>query len=973
MCWRMICYQHFIVWILLVINAPERSFSSSCGYESCPKPKDGMINVHFVPHTHNDVGWLKTVDQYYYGSRTDIQRAGVQYILDSVVDALLKDPERRFIYVESAFFWRWWGEQTEEKQKEVKNLVEEGRLEFIGGGWSMNDEAAAHYTAIIDNMSYGIKFFSDHFGKCGRPRVSWQIDPFGHSREQANIFAKMGFDGLFFGRLDYADKEKRMRDNTMEMIWKGDPDEKSSQSDLFTGALFHAYSPPPGFCFDSLCQDVLMDDPRMEDFNMDEKVAEFVKYTLFQASSYATDNLIMTMGEDFNYMNANMWFKNMDKLKNFLNTNQDKHKINVMYSTPSCYLKSLHSSNKTWTVKSDDFFPYASDPHAYWTGYFTSRPALKGMIRQANSLLQACKQIHSRHGTIGDKGLETAKRSVAVNQHHDAVTGTAKQHVTDDYALRLHNGMTACRKVMADGLNNELGMGCSFDEYCPMLNISQCAFTEQRLAFSILVYNPLANNVSSFIRIPVKNKHVYRVLNHENYEVETQLVPLPDQVLKIPGRLSSAKYELVFFADDIPGLGSKLYKFEHVSNEEINLEVERIEDTVILGNSHLKMEVNKKGILKRIKTKTSDIHLIQEFAYYKGAVGDNSEFVKRASGAYIFRPKGNIAIPVGKPQSATVIKGNLVQEVHQQFNDWTSQVIRLYRGHKHLELEWIIGPLPSSQHETPGLEVISRYRTDIDSGDLFKTDSNGRFMIQRQRNHRPTWDLNLTEPVSANYYPVVSRMSIEDSNSVSKQKKQVWIMTDRAEGGTSLQSGEMELMLHRRLFNDDGFGVGEALNETAYGKGLVVRGKHKLLLCEEDCEIASRRIAEEELMKPVIFFGEYCSNLRESTTSVELPADIKLLTMEKWSEESVLVRLENIKIDGDPTKVDLDTLFPGRTIANTVETTLDGSLPLAELKRLKWKTSELELNRNNIEGSKKDVFSVDLKPKQIRSYLVKLR
>jgi len=24
-------------------------------------------------------------------------------------------------------------------------------------------------------------------------------------------------------------------------------------------------------------------------------------------------------------------------------------------------------------LRSDDFFPYASDPHAYWTGYFTSR------------------------------------------------------------------------------------------------------------------------------------------------------------------------------------------------------------------------------------------------------------------------------------------------------------------------------------------------------------------------------------------------------------------------------------------------------------------------------------------------------------------------------------------------------------------------------------------------------------------------
>jgi lysosomal alpha-mannosidase len=37
-----------------------------------------------------------------------------------------------------------------------------------------------------------------------------------------------------------------------------------------------------------------------------------------------------------------------------------------MYSTPSCYLKALHDEGREWTTKSDDFFPYASDPHAYW-------------------------------------------------------------------------------------------------------------------------------------------------------------------------------------------------------------------------------------------------------------------------------------------------------------------------------------------------------------------------------------------------------------------------------------------------------------------------------------------------------------------------------------------------------------------------------------------------------------------------------
>lgn len=63
----------------------------------------------------------------------------------------------RFIYVESEFFFKWWDEQEPELQDEVRVLVEEGRLEFIGGAWSMNDEATVHYQSVIDQFSLGLK------------------------------------------------------------------------------------------------------------------------------------------------------------------------------------------------------------------------------------------------------------------------------------------------------------------------------------------------------------------------------------------------------------------------------------------------------------------------------------------------------------------------------------------------------------------------------------------------------------------------------------------------------------------------------------------------------------------------------------------------------------------------------------------------------------------------------------------------
>jgi hypothetical protein len=51
--------------------------------------------------------------------------------------------------------------------------------------------------------------------------------------------------------------------------------------------------------------------------------------------------------------------------------------MRLLYSTPDQFVDAVHANNLSYTVKTDDFFPYADQPHAFWTGYLTSRPALK--------------------------------------------------------------------------------------------------------------------------------------------------------------------------------------------------------------------------------------------------------------------------------------------------------------------------------------------------------------------------------------------------------------------------------------------------------------------------------------------------------------------------------------------------------------------------------------------------------------------
>ena len=81
----------------------------------------------------------------------------------------------------------------------------------------MHDEAAPTYEDMIDNMAFGHEFLLKEFGVT--PTIGWQIDPFGHSATNAKLFKEMGFDAWFFARLDYKDKENRLRNKEMEFLW----------------------------------------------------------------------------------------------------------------------------------------------------------------------------------------------------------------------------------------------------------------------------------------------------------------------------------------------------------------------------------------------------------------------------------------------------------------------------------------------------------------------------------------------------------------------------------------------------------------------------------------------------------------------------------------------------------------------------------------------------------------------------------
>uniref|UniRef100_A0A2N9E182 Alpha-mannosidase n=1 Tax=Fagus sylvatica TaxID=28930 RepID=A0A2N9E182_FAGSY len=953
------------------ISSSESMFIA---YNTTHRIVSDKINVHLVPHSHDDVGWLKTVDQYYVGANNSIRGACVQNVLDSVISALLDDNNRKFIYVEMAFFQRWWRQQSEAKKVKVKELVNSGQLEFINGGMCMHDEATPHYIDLIDQTTLGHQFIKGEFGKV--PRVGWQIDPFGHSAVQAYLLgAELGFDSLFFARIDYQDRAKRLNDKSLEIVWRGSKSLGSS-SQIFTGIFPRHYDPPDGFTFE--INDVsppIQDDILLFDYNVQERVNDFV------AAALAQDG-----------------------------------RVNALYSTPSIYTDAKYATKEKWPLKTEDFFPYADHPNAYWTGYFTSRPALKGYVRMMSGYYLAARQLEFFKGrnNVGPN-TDALADALAIAQHHDAVSGTEREHVAADYAKRLSMGYAEAEKLVSSSLGflADLRSTCALcfmpqqkNRDCPLLNISYCPPSEAVLSdgksLVVVVYNPLGWKREEVIRIPVSSEKVF-VQDSDGREIESQLLPLSNVTLSIRNYYVKAymgkspngaiKYWLAFSAS-VPPLGFSTYIVSNAKQTGPSSTISMVYTPE--GSTSNAIEVGQ-GSLKLIYTADEGklTHFVnsrnlvtasaeQSYSYYSGNDGTDKD--PQASGAYVFRPNTTFPVKSEHQVPLTVLRGPVLDEVHQQLNPWISQITRVFKGKEHAEVEFIIGPIPAD--DGIGKEITTQISTTMKTNKTFYTDSNGRDFIKRVQDFRTDWDLQVNQPVAGNYYPINLGIYVQDSS------MELSILVDRSVGGTSLVDGQIELMLHRRLLHDDARGVGEALNETVCVldkcEGLTIQGKFYLKIDHIGEGAKWRRTVGQEIYSPLLlafteqdgnnWINSHVPTFSAIDPSYALPNNIAVITLQELANGKVLLRLAHLYEIGEDNdysvtaSVDLKKLFPNKKISKVKEMSLSANQERAEMekKKLAWEVEgpaeEPKVERGGPVDPVKLV--VELAPMEIRTFLI---
>jgi alpha-mannosidase len=136
-------------------------------------------------HAHIDLGWLWPVHE---------TRRKTQRTFSTVLDLMDRYPDFTFNQ-SSAQAYAWMEEDDPGVFARIRQRVAEGRWEPSGGMWLESDCNVTGGEALVRQVVYGQRYFEKTFGK--RNRVAWLPDVFGFSGGMPQILRGAGIDGFF--------------------------------------------------------------------------------------------------------------------------------------------------------------------------------------------------------------------------------------------------------------------------------------------------------------------------------------------------------------------------------------------------------------------------------------------------------------------------------------------------------------------------------------------------------------------------------------------------------------------------------------------------------------------------------------------------------------------------------------------------------------------------------------------------------
>lgn len=988
-----------------------------------PATRD-FIDVHLVLHSHLDPGWLRTYYELYNISHPGINDFAVRDISSAVVRTLTANPNRTFGAELTVFWSLWYAEASAADRAALRALVANKQIEFVGGGWTQNDEAITRFEDVIDQTTLGHLWAASALG-APRPTTAYQADPFGHSTTQAAFFAASALDLATYGRPmsarwnggGVADPV----DTASAMLWH--PTASSADSGYFDDATILAHDQAIGYWEPYRSTHPLL--VKGDASAAADNLASFIQNLASQRP--ATKTILIMFGDDFEGGDFDSVLPVLESAMELLNARPPGAlpKLNVHYSTPSRFVSALAAEVAASGAAGDD--PIAFEPRpawdmlpligcefpAPWTGFFTSRVDFKMLFYAAGAARRSATILHAlaRDSTNWDAdaaALLPLWAAVSLVQHHDAVTGDSFDRVEEDYKAYVVAGLGLAANVTASAVAS-LGSAPAGSYVCFNVSAAPCAQIFSSLAVvdgatTLTITNPSAWERSEVVEVLVPSANVVVSSSTDSGGLVAQVMAAID----VDGD-PSAQF-LLSFQTLVAPLGSVSIVITRVNpnapGSATFIAPSSIDGPITIANGLVSLNFSAQGSLTSFESATMSAQLTAQLLVYYSEPGAENGWDFSTSG----KP-WTAATPFSStlPQTLTLAVGPVFSEVRAQLSANAVFRVRVYAGEAHARVASIVGPFNVSSGSA---DAILRITTTFQNAGVWRTDSNGLERHSRMRNMRPWWPaptVDTLEPVSSNYYPVLTAASITD---VESGASLAVLPRGTAHGAASPADGVLDVSISRAVLGSGSF-------PALANRRVTVEDVLLLSSSEEAADEVLRPLAAK-LASPVSVFAATGASARPAFApcAAPLPPAAELVTLAllpldsqgridvsaavqgpppvppppqvarsraalPLANSTVLVRVRHIYASGEgawaqPVDVDLSSLF-GRVwnVRGAQEMTLTaaGDMASARAEQVQWPQAAggkaAGLNHAPLTRAPHDGSALfTLLPMQVRTFLV---
>jgi len=156
-------------------------------------PADARHVIVFGQNAHMDIDWQRTFPSYYDDFVGDLLTEARQ---------IMQTQPRAFYSVAEMAFLQYHLAQHPEELAPLQALAKAGSFHIVGGGMTSPDTLLPETELLFRDYLYGLSFAEDTFAV--RPTAAWLPDSFGHASTAPDVLAAAGFTSVAFSRVDGA-------------------------------------------------------------------------------------------------------------------------------------------------------------------------------------------------------------------------------------------------------------------------------------------------------------------------------------------------------------------------------------------------------------------------------------------------------------------------------------------------------------------------------------------------------------------------------------------------------------------------------------------------------------------------------------------------------------------------------------------------------------------------------------------------